>query len=168
MSTLQLEELKKVLHYDPDTGVFTWVALRRGGRKNNPGTVAGSKESRGYIRIRYKGTLYWAHRLAWFYMCGEWPKQLDHIDEIKSNNRWGNLRLATHSENGQNRSHGQSNNKSGFQGVSWHSIGSRWCAQIHILGKHISLGLYDTPEEAHEAYLAAKEKHHLFWENKNV
>lgn len=152
--------LKELLHYDMDTGALTWVADQRGHIR--AGANAGSRRPNGYLSIKIRQRRYYAHRLAWLYVYGEWPKdQIDHINGVKDDNRIANLREATHAKNGQNRTK-QSNNSSGFVGVSWHSRDRKWQATIKIDGANKHLGCFDAPEAAHAAYCAAKAKYHTF------
>lgn len=119
MSTnLTHSDLVRLLDYNPETGLFTWKAKRCGTKH---GSVAGSIDpSHGYRRIKIDGHLYLAHRLAWFYVCGEWPAhEIDHIDRARANNRIANLRPATRSENQCNKPR-YSNNRTGAKGVHWH------------------------------------------------
>ncbi|GJH22455.1 HNH endonuclease [Caballeronia novacaledonica] len=153
---LTQEILRSILDYDPATGHFT----RKSGRG---GTVTGSRAGtlrRGYIWISVNNKLYVAHRLAWLYVHGRWPKeQIDHINMVKSDNRIENLREATYSENGRNRPIPKSN-KSGYRGVCFHKQFQKWNANIHHHGKHYSLGLFDSPEEASRAYQRAAQQLH--------
>jgi len=148
---ISLERLREALSYDPNTGEFVWRVARPGLRA---GTIAGTDHIKGYRTIKVDGTFYLAHRLAWFYVTGEWPKQVDHRDTVKSNNRWANLRLATSSQNHANRGPNK-NNSTGFKGVHKGHGYKRWTALICVRGEKMKLGLYDTPEEAHAAYAAA-------------
>ena len=101
-----------------------------------------------------------AHRLAWFFVYGEWPqKQIDHINGNKSDNRISNLRLATASQNLSNKGITKSNT-SGYKGVSFNRTKKKWMASIKVNKKSINLGYFLTPEEASEAYKAAAIKHH--------
>lgn len=154
--SLTRARLKELLHYDPETGVFT-RRLNKGRWK--AGSVAGctAKWSRGgvYTVIRVDDVLHLAHRLAWLYVTGEWPSdEIDHIDLNGANNRWANLRAATGDQNKANKPK-QSNNTTGFKGVWFHRQIGRYAASINIRGKKHSLGCYATPEEAHAAYRAA-------------
>ncbi len=144
--TLTAERLKDLLHYDPDTGIFTWLVDR--GRMRCKGKRAGSPE--GQIRIDFH--IYRPHRLAWLYMTGEWPKHLiDHADRDPSNNRWANLREATDQQNMWN---GRSKlPKSGFRGVKRHRNG--FVAFIYEGKRGIYLGSFKTAEEASAAHVAA-------------
>jgi hypothetical protein len=85
--------------------------------------------------------------------------EIDHIDSDGLNNMRSNLRVATHAEN-QRNSRISPKNSSGFKGVSWHKKNRRWHAQISVDGKKLHLGYFDTPEEAHAAYVAASERLH--------
>ena len=155
--TITLEELQRVLDYCPETGVFRWKERKQGRR-----SVAGGKDPGGYIHICINYESYPAHRLAWLYAQGVWPEhQIDHINRNPSDNRIENLREATDAENSQNRSIGR-NNTSGYVGVTWNRQAEKWQAQIVVKGKYKNLGLYDTPEAAYEAYLAAKAQRHTF------
>lgn len=144
---LTVERLREVLEYIPESGVF----IRRVANSNRVkvGQVAGSLSVWGYLEIRIDGRLYKAHRLAWLYMMGRWPRaQIDHINLVKTDNRWDNLREATQAQNSSNREvHPKT--KSGLKGV--YLNGLRWEAKIS--GKY--LGLFTTPEAAHAAYVEA-------------
>ena len=162
MTELTQERLKELLHYDHDTGIFTNLKSR--GKRIKIGSVAGTKNSNGYVHIQIDYKKYQAHRLIWLYVYGEFPeKSLDHINEVKDDNRLVNLRLATHQENHQNQSSPQTNNTSGYLGVYWHKGAKKWRAQIQVNGKKKYLGYFDTAEEASKAYVTAKRKLHQFW-----
>jgi hypothetical protein len=166
MTELTQELLKELLSYDPDTGIFTNLTQRG---KVKKGAVAGSKYSNGYIYIEVDYKRYRAHRLAWLYVYGEFPaNQIDHINEIKDDNKIVNLRLATNLENQHNVSSLQLNNTSGFRGVFWRKNRKKWKAIIYLNGRQKHIGHFDTAEEASEAYLAAKKELHPFWEEKTI
>lgn len=96
--------LKEVLHYNPETGIFIW--LKTLSNRTKVGYNAGTHKNNGYMRIDIDGYFYYAHRLAFLYMTGEWPKnEIDHIDNIRDNNKWENLREVTRSQNNKNRPH---------------------------------------------------------------
>ncbi|WP_457659611.1 HNH endonuclease [Sinorhizobium medicae] len=149
---LTQEELKAELHYDPESGKFT----RRTARGNRAaGIVVGTDDGQGYLKIQVLGHRHKAHRLAWLYVHGRFPEnEIDHINGIKSDNRLANLREATTLENCRNRPM-RSDNAIGLKGVSFHPSTGKYRAKISFGGKEHSLGLHDTPEAAHEAYLAA-------------
>ncbi|MDR3464182.1 MAG: HNH endonuclease signature motif containing protein [Beijerinckiaceae bacterium] len=140
-----------MLRYDPETGRFTWLVSRGG--KAQAGTNAGAVNNHGYVVIYIFGKCYMGGRLAWFYMTGQWPPALiDHRDTNRANNRWGNLREASSSQNGANSSR-PSTNTSGVKGV--YRRGSRYIAQIASGGRRIYLGIFDDMESAAAAYAKA-------------
>lgn len=149
------EYLKSRLRYCPNTGVFTWLKQRKSTEIGKiAGTVTGSA-----VKIYLDGKCYMAHRLAWLYMTGEWPKDLiDHKNMNPTDNRWENLRQADHARNGMNTGL-RSDNTSGFKGVAWDSRVGKWRADIKISGKRKHLGMYMSPEVAHEAYKHAANKY---------
>ena len=149
--------LKEVLHYNRYTGIFTNAMSGHGRRKDD---AVGSFDRDGYVIIRIDEKRYRAHRLAWLYETGNWPKdQIDHIDQIKNNNRIDNLREATNSENQCNSSK-QSNNSSRYKGVQWHKINKNWYARITVNKKTTQLGSFNTKEDAAAAYKEASDKLH--------
>jgi hypothetical protein len=157
MADLTASRLREVLNYDPDTGVFT--RLVASGSRGIAGNPAGWRNTHGHTRISVDGRDYYAHRLAWLWMTREWPpEQIDHINGDPTDNRWKNLRPATPSQNLGNSRH-RRNNTSGFKGVYWHRPTGEWRARIMINRRNIHLGLFDTPEAAHAAYLTAAQKH---------
>ena len=154
------ERLKELLSYDQNTGVFVWLAQTSSRAKI--GDIAGTLMAIGYRLIGIDGKLYRAHRLAWFYMTGDWPVAgMDHINGVKDDNRWDNLREATQAENSQNMAI-RSDNTSGYMGVCWDRRKGKWQAQIKVAGRNKHLGYFDMPEAAHAAYLAAKAEIHTF------
>jgi hypothetical protein len=156
---LTAERLRELLHYDPETGVFTWRARRSNFSRYGIGDVAGCVNPVGYRRIGWGKTYYPAHRLAWLYMTGEWPSgAIDHINCVKDDNRLANLRVATTAQNRAN-ARKSSNNTSGFKGVVWHRKMCRWMAGIKVNGRSLHLGYFDCPAEAHTAYVKAAKEH---------
>lgn len=170
MKNLTHARLLEVLSYDKQTGIFT----RNFSCHGNPAArvVGTNVNHKRYIRLLVDGKTYPAHHLAWFYVYGEWPVGIiDHIDRNPQNNAIANLRCATQSENMHNQTiAAQKNNKrSGLRGVCYHNRCTikPWQASICVQGKRISLGYFDTPEKAHEAYLRAKAIHHPSWPGNN-
>lgn len=149
------DNLHKILHYEPTTGIFTWAVSRH---KVTSGSPAGYLQ-KGYVTIETGRKSYRAHRLAWFYTYGVWPSdQIDHINGDRADNRICNLREASNAENMQNQRRSHSNNKLGVLGVHKRHNGFR--ARITVNKKIIQLGFYKTKELAHEAYLKAKRELH--------
>lgn len=141
--------LKQLVHYNPETGVFTWAMSRPACRA---GDRAGSKGVLGYRVIGVDNVQYREHRLAWFYMTGEWPDlDIDHVNMVKDDNRWSNLRLCTPSENATNVPP-KAKNVSGEKGVSWDKERGLWLAQIRIAGKKKNLGRYSCKDAARKVY----------------
>lgn len=155
------ERLRELLHYDPSTGLFTRrVSLSNDGK---PGDPAGSVPNKvtGYVAVSVDGRLYYAHRLAWLYVHGVWPQNIDHRNGNRADNKLDNLRECSKSENAQNQKR-KTNNRSGFVGVHFDSVTGRWRASIRISGKTTKLGRFDTREEAAAAYAEAKLTLHPF------
>lgn len=154
---LTAQRLRELLHYAPETGVFTWL-VRRG--RVLPGQQAGNVKTNGYRELSVCGVRCHAHRLAWFYVCGTWPQaQIDHINGSRADNRICNLREVSPLTNNQNQREASKNSKTGVLGVSRHPSG-RYIAFICVDRKSKYLGLYPTPELAHAAYLRAKRTLH--------
>jgi hypothetical protein len=150
---LTVERLREVLHYDPLSGVFTWLTNR--GSRGRVGKVAGCVKVGRHTLIMIDKVLYKAHRVAFLYMTGRWPDpDCDHRDLEKSNNIWGNIREATRSQNMANTPL-RLTNKSGLKGVSWSASHNGWKAQITINYKNNYLGTFKTKEEAPSAYCGA-------------
>lgn len=145
--------LLDLLAYSAATGEFCW-RINHGGRL--AGSQAGTLRPDGYRAIRIFGQTFLAHRLAWFFVHGQWPgDQLDHRNRQRGDNRIENLRDATATLNSENRSR-RSDNQSGYAGVGFHRQTGKWQARILGNGTRKRLGLFDTPQLASEAYLAAK------------
>jgi len=142
------DELRKLLSYDPETGVLT----RRGW---NAGKEAGWLNGNGYLRICINYRQLYAHRVAWAMTYGHWPLgQIDHINCDRADNRLENLRDTTTSENLCNRASGTSGSTSKFLGVHFDSRSKRrkrWVAAIARQGKRRTIGFYLTEEEAARA-----------------
>ena len=158
--------LKSILHYDPATGVFTWLK-RADARPQWNGRYAGTQAgclwspdgTTTYVVINIQHRPIGAHRLAVLYMTGEWPEHgVDHRDLDGTNNRWVNLRPATQTQNGRNRGVSK-RSSSGLKGA-YKCKNGRWRSQLRIDGRLQSLGSYDSKEEAHAAYAAAIAQHH--------
>lgn len=159
-NALTQERLKELLHYDPNTGDFVWLANKA---RAKIGNIAGCCKEGGYRQIKIDGTMHLAHRLAWLYVHGTFPeKGIDHFDGNPSNNRTENLREATQSENMENQRKARSNNISGVFGAHWSKDKQKWYSRIVVKGIKNHLGYFATPELASAAYLTAKAALHPF------
>lgn len=162
------DRLRRLLDYDPEMGVLAWKRQEGPGRKifgfNNKcaGKVAGTitKSKHGYRVVGISGDdgklrFYLAQRLIWKWMTGEEPEgMVDHRDLDRLNNRWSNLRAATH---GQNKANSKPHSRSGFKGVYWSPRHKKWRAVVSAFGKINHVGHYDDIKVAavmrHEAAL---------------
>jgi hypothetical protein len=154
---LTAEYLRSVLHYDQETGIFTWKVSTAFAIK--VGSVAGGPGHRGYLYIGIRKRLYAAHRLAWMYVHGAWPKgQIDHINRSSADNRITNLRDVSVKQNGHNR-RTNSDNTSGHTGVTWRKQKSKWNAYIKHNYKRVNLGYFENLEDAVAARKAGELKY---------
>jgi hypothetical protein len=145
-----VEELWKILYYDEASGKFTRLYSSK---KRWIGTIAGSPNKDGYIQIYVCGKLYRAGQLAWFYKTGIWPdREVDHKNRIRDDDSWNNLRLANNSEQAENMGL-RKDNKLGVMGVHEYRPG-----KFVALYKRQYLGIFDTIDEASNAYISAKRK----------
>jgi hypothetical protein len=155
---MTLEYLHSILHYNPDTGVFTWKVDRNSRVK--VGSIAGTTDKDGYRIHIIDGKSYKAHRLAWLYMTGKPPSHIiDHKNLNPSDNSWKNLREATDSQSQANKRVGK-NNKTGYKGVSYSSRDGVYIAHIRHNKKVIHLGTFRCPKAAYEVYCDHARKYH--------
>lgn len=146
---LTQDTLRDVLYYNPKTGEFHWLV--KPASRVHIGNRAGSRETeRGYWVIGIAGKLYKAHRLAWLYVYGVFPKHLDHINRNPTDNRIKNLREATKLQNSGN----SKTRRAGLKGAYWHKPDRKWTSAV--AGKW--LGNFNTEQEAHAAYCKAAKK----------
>jgi len=144
------ERLREVLRYEKETGKFYWKVATRGARK---GDEAGCVRKIGYRAITVDSSMFYAHRLAWFWEYGKWPNShVDHVNGDRDDNRIENLRDVSPSRNSHNSTKLGPNNTTGFRGVARYM--DKYIAQIMVDGKRMAIGMYDTPEEASVAYKA--------------
>lgn len=160
---LTADRLRELLHYDPATGGFIWLKTRS--KKVPPGSVAGGiNKVHGYRQIKVDGVKLPAHRLAWLYVHGYWPNQIDHINGVRDDNRLENLRDVTPQINAQNvHKPRRDNKKTGMMGVGYGSKirgTKKWFARVTVEGRRVLIGYFYNPEDAHGAYLEAKRRLH--------
>lgn len=143
------------IHYDAETGVFTWAVSGPGISK---GKVAGHVNGSGYLTIKLGRKPYRAGRLAWFLVHGSWPDGvIDHINGCRSDNRIANLRDVSHDMNMHNKRAAMRNNRSsGLLGVTWNKQHKRWQSKVMANKVFHHVGLFGTAQEAHEAYVLKK------------
>lgn len=130
------KKLKEFLYYDKKTGVFSKDGIKQG-----------SKSEHGYIRIYINGKIYLAHRIAWLYVYGVMPEQIDHINHNRADNRIKNLRNIAYAENSKNKTLSK-NNKTGVSGIYFDKKRESFKVQIKSNGKNIFFGRYKDFEKA--------------------
>lgn len=163
-ASLTQSRLKELLHYDLESGAFT--RAKAVNNRTKAGEVAGRLNADGYVAISVDGVTHVAHRLAFLWVTGEYPSrdaQVDHINGIRNDNRWSNLRKVSAQENQHNRHHADrfAGRTSKRLGVSFKDRGrSRWEANIRVNGRLVYLGRFASEEEASNAYMQAKAQHH--------
>lgn len=150
----RIEELRDRLTLLPGTGTLVWRERAGAPKQWNtryPGTVAGSVGRAGYIQINLSGRLYFAHRIVWALANGvdPYPLEIDHVNGNRSDNRPLNLRVADRQLNLLN-----SRSRGLWPKGVYRTQRGRFMAQSKAKGKPVYLGLFDTPEEAHHAYLS--------------
>ncbi len=155
-SSISQKELKKLLDYNPETGLFNRKIDLANGVKR--GDAAGHLHSSGYIQISINKILHKAHHLAWIFSHGNINFEIDHINHDRTDNKLINLRDVTHQENCQNKQINK-NNTSGVCGVGWHKVTSKWAAKIKVHYKETHLGVYADKFEAICARKSAENKH---------
>lgn len=166
MADLTAQQVRKLLRYDPDTGELFWLPRPRemfrawGDYKAWNARYANvqaftSDCGKGYYIGSIHDRKYKAHRVIWLMQTGEWPTdEIDHINGIRGDNRWANLRVVSRAKNCRNMGL-RPQNTSGVTGVRWSERDQKWRARIKVDGITKSLGHFDTIEAAAEARAAA-------------
>lgn len=160
------DELKKLLSYDPLTGEFTRLVRHKGDNNWKRYGVVGSTDSYGYKQISVAGKPYLAHRLAWFYMTGEWPKgEIHHINHVRNDNSWNNLTLARsrsiQMQSQLPRNGAKIKSSTGVTGVAFFAKYSRFHVSMAIKGKRTYLGSFDNLLDAVAARKSAELRYHV-------
>lgn len=154
--SISIERVRELFDYDSDVGVLVWKVNISNIEK---GRIAGTNNGK-YRQIRIDGRIVMEHRLIWFYINESWPLgEIDHINGVHRDNRIENLRDVSPGVNMQNLRVPRCTNKVGLLGVS--AVGHKFRATIRLNKIAKYLGLYETPEQAHEAYLSAKRSMHI-------
>ena len=156
--TVEVELLKKLLSYSPETGKLYW---RPRDETTSPRpfsfntrhahTEAGCLNDKGYVLVSIKENRMRAHRVIYAMMTGSWPEEVDHINGNRADNRWGNLRSVSHKTNRANTYGWSKKTSSRFIGVCRQPDCDRWKAQVSINGKAKHIGLFQTEVEAAKA-----------------
>ena len=153
---LTQDRLKELFTYSKESGVFTRLVSLGNTRT---GSIAGHKNADGYLDIVIDKKTYKAHRLAWLYELGRFPfDEIDHIDRIRNNNIFCNLREATRKENLRNNGI-RAINTSGFTGIHWRQDTNQWRARINHGGKRVNLGSFDRLSDAVLERLKAEQRY---------
>lgn len=145
--------VKNMLHYDPETGIFTWTNCLR---SDFNGKEAGHIKSHSTIDyphrvIHISGVSVHASRLAWLYMTGEWPVNvIDHINRNQMDNSWDNLRDISVADNNRNLAIFK-DNTTGYNGIRL----IRGMYNVRVRRDEIlyNIGHYKTLDEALNARL---------------
>lgn len=159
--------VQRILDYNKKFGEFRWKYrsdrlkcwnTRFAGKKTGCIGWAGKNKAE-YVLLRIDDRLYKAHHVAWVYVTGKWPVEIDHRDLNGVNNKFRNLRECTRSQNQMNRGI-QSNNTSGCKGISFSKSNKKWHAYIKINRKRIHIGMFKNIQDAKKAYSIAAKKYH--------
>lgn len=147
-------QMLEAISYDPETGLFTKPGWR---------PLKGNADARGYMCVSVRNQNYRAHRLAWYCMTGSWPRgELDHINGVKDDNRWANLRMCTHQQNNHNQGI-RRNNSSGIKGVYWSKRQRKWRGQVCLNYQiHHTKGFEDIGDAAAAVRALREELHGEF------
>lgn len=165
-----LERCRTLLSYEPTTGLLTWKTrvagasereLKRWNSRYAGKVACGNARTRsGHQQMHIDGRMYYAHRVIWLMITGAEPiEQVDHVNGDPDDNKWVNLRLASHADN-VNNSGLRSNNNSGHKGVHWSRASKKWHAQIGVNRRKLHLGLYEEIDDAVAAYRVAAQVCH--------
>ena len=154
--TLNQDRVRELFDYVPTTGELVWRVTKSATAP--AGSIAGSVNQKGHINLQIDHVMYGAHQIVYLYHKGFIPDEIDHVNQIKTDNRIENLRVCTASQNRGNVGL-LSSNRSGYKGVSLNTRSGKYHAQIKIKGKQTYLGRYDTPEEAAARYNEVAQKY---------
>lgn len=164
---LTQEYVKELFNYNEETGEFVWKVSRKGSK--GKGKIAGTLTHKGYMDVCIEGKKYGLHRIAFLWKMGNMPRCVDHINGIKSDNSWKNLRPATYSENGYN--YKGTGSSTGYRNVYFDPRGrSKYFVSLVVNGSRKNIGYFMTPEEANNAAIEARKELHgeFAWNPKQI
>lgn len=158
INEVPVERLFEVFDVDFEQGLLFWKNPT--GKRVGAGSIAGSKDSHGYLRVRLDHKRFKIHRVIWAMKYGAWPvNQIDHINRDPSDNKISNLREATPSQNGMNKLKSKKGSKWGVKGIYFDKQRQKFRAEIYINGKKRFLGYFPTIEKASQSYIAASQQY---------
>lgn len=141
------ELVRSLFSYDAETGDL--IRIKATSSKTKIGCVAGSKKGHKYARISINDKLHYVHHVVWLWHKGFLPKEIDHINQNRLDNRIENLRVADRSANNINTKV-RSDNKSGISGVGWDKRYKKWCVRIGVNGKSKHIGYFEDLDVARQ------------------
>lgn len=152
------EAIKKAFSYNPDTGEITRLLATSWKSVNFVGKAVGSPSGTGHLVVSLGGRPFLVHRLAYFLMKDEFPPaDIDHINGVRSDNRWSNLRACSRSENMRNYT---TSPRNGCRGITFNKMAKKWEARIWLPGRRINLGLFKSKDDAIAARIQSVTKHY--------
>jgi hypothetical protein len=164
MKNLTCSRARELFEYDCDTGILV-RRIAAGGKPT--GSVVGKTNSKGYLVAKVDGKSYYIHRVIWLWVFVDWPiYMIDHRDEVNNNNRLGNLRDVDNELNQQNQANCRTDSTSMLRGVCFRKDTGKWQASISVRGRARTIGCFDSPQKAHNAYLAEKRVLHAGFNGK--
>lgn len=154
-----IERAKALFLFDKEKGVLLWKEPTS--NRVRKGDMAGRINNAGHLGVGIDGKRYQVHRLVWCMHNGPIPDgfEIDHVDEDKTNNRLGNLRLASRSQNMSNVS-SHAHNTSGVKGISFNRAAGKWEAYVHFNYKKYNLGLFENKENAEKEVRIKRDELH--------
>lgn len=156
------ERLRELFDYDQETGVLTWkVSSHKCASNIRVGGSAGCLNNTGYYHTRIGTDRFLNHRLIWMWMTGEDPGDLDidHINRVRSDNSWENLRVVSRGVNISNSI--KVNNTSGVPGITWEKAARKWSVRAYVDGARKFFGRFQTKEEAITRLKQVAPAHHI-------
>lgn len=151
------EYINSILQYEPETGLVHK-------KSDKDRCQCGYTDKDGYWVVVIRGKHYRLHRVAFLLMGLRAPKYVDHINGDRGDNRWQNLRAATHSQNCCNQKV-RSTNTSGEKNVYFDKRKGKWCVKLRVDGKRKHIGYYSNLEDAKISAINARSLYHKEFAN---